>query len=115
MSNMSSIKLGDKLYVIVREDLTPGLQIAQACHAARQFAADHPEIEAEWFSQSNHIVVLSVPSEGFLWDLERKSIERRIAISRFEEPDLDSSLTAIAIEPGLASEKLCSGLKLALS
>ena len=31
-----------RLYVVVRADLAHGLQLAQACHAAREFSLAHP-------------------------------------------------------------------------
>jgi hypothetical protein len=55
--------LNDKLYLITRADLIPGSQAVQACHAARQFAADYPEIEREWFERSNYLAFLAVPDE----------------------------------------------------
>lgn len=53
----------EKLYVIVRADLSPGLQIAQAAHAARAFHAEHPALEAAWYAASNTLAVLSVQDE----------------------------------------------------
>lgn len=53
----------EKLYVVVRDDLPPGLQIAQAIHACRAFHADHPAVETAWHTTSNTIAVLSVPDE----------------------------------------------------
>ncbi len=56
----------EKLYIIVRADLPAGLQISQSVHAARQFAACHPETERRWFTESNNVVILSVPDEAAL-------------------------------------------------
>lgn len=53
----------EKLYVVVRADLSPGLQIAQACHACRAFQAEYRDLEESWYTTSNTIAVLSVPSE----------------------------------------------------
>jgi hypothetical protein len=38
-----------------------------------------------------------------------------IKFSVFMEPDIDDEITAIALEPGLESKKICKGLALALS
>ena len=56
----------DKLYVITRKDLTFGQQASQLCHALRQFAHEHPEIDKCWFDNSNYICLLSVDSEDDL-------------------------------------------------
>jgi len=40
--------------------------------------------------------------------------EKEIKFSIFREPDFDDEITAIALEPGRKSKKLCSKLNLAL-
>ena len=47
-----------KLYVVVRADLSPGVQAAQALHAHRAFVAEYPEVERVWFETSNTISIL---------------------------------------------------------
>lgn len=37
-----------------------------------------------------------------------------IKLSVFREPDIDNQITAIALEPGTQTKKLCSNIKLAL-
>jgi hypothetical protein len=44
--------------------------------------------------------------------LERAK-QKDILFTTFREPDIDDALTAIALEPGEASRKLCSSLPLA--
>jgi len=78
----------EKLYVVVRGDLNPGLRAAQACHALRQFAADHPEADLEWFENSNTIVLLEVPDIEALADLAFALDRRDIKHAQFIEPDL---------------------------
>lgn len=95
----------DKLYIVVRADLPPGMQIAQACHALRQFTSVHSEIDRAWYEGSNNLVVLQVPGEDELFDLLARAGE--IPITSFREPDLDDDVTAIAIGPqgsGLVSQ-----------
>lgn len=85
-----------KLYVIVDEALSPGLKIAQGIHAFRAFVAAHPDLEREWFADSNNIVVLQhhdVP--GIEHDI--RSLGYRTAI--FREPDQGDAITGIAVEP----------------
>ena len=107
------IKEGDKLYVITRQDLTFGQQASQLCHALRQFANDHPEIDKCWFDNSNYICLLAVSSENELHELCRKVEELGLHYSKFHEEDLDNALTAICLEPGKITKKLVSSLNLA--
>lgn len=103
-----------KLYLISRSDLRPGQQAVQAAHAMRQFAADHPELDKEWFERSNTLAFLTVPDERSLVRLIHRAEDRDLRVSLFREPDLDNSLTAIALEPGQTSQRLCRNLPLAL-
>ena len=109
------IKSGDKLYVITRADLTFGQQASQLCHAMRQFTHEHPQMDKEWFENSNYICLLSVPNEEALSNLLNKAMQRNIACAHFNEPDLNNTLTAICLAPGAPSKKLVSNLKLAFS
>ncbi len=49
----------EKLYVVVKDDLPPGQQLAQACHAAFQIGVMFNRDIAEWFRRSNYLVVLA--------------------------------------------------------
>lgn len=86
----------DKLYIIVDERLRSGAKMAQACHAMRAFADQHPEIEKAWFDNSNNIVILQVKDLNELADFLDSA---GYAIARFHEPDFNDQLTAIAVEP----------------
>jgi peptidyl-tRNA hydrolase len=96
----------EKLYVVVRNDLAPGLQVAQVCHAVREFAHRFPELDRQWFEQSNNLVVLQVPT---LEDLEKLVVDGGV-IAPFHEPDLNGELTAAAFAAG----RTLSSLPLAL-
>lgn len=100
----------EKLFVIVRADLPAGLQVAQACHALRQFVAEHPEVDKAWFEGSNNLVVLQVPSEGDLTTLASRAHE--VPTSVFREPDMGDQVTAIALGP--TGSALVAQLPLAL-
>lgn len=108
------IKEGDKLYVITRSDLDPGYQAVQSMHALRQFTAEHPEVDRQWFEQSNYLGLLSVANEIELQDLISMAVQQDIKFSIFREPDIEDQITAIALAPGPKSKKLCSRLQLAL-
>jgi len=103
-----------KLYVIVRADLPPGDQAVQSCHAALEFAMGHREKTARWSDRSNYLALLSVPDEAALLRLLERAREERIEASPFYEPDFDNSLTAVALEPGDRSRRLCRNLTLTL-
>ena len=103
-----------KLTLVVRADLPPGSQACQAAHAARAFHDEHPEVEEAWFRASNTLALLSVPDEPALQRLLNRALDRGIRVSSFREPDLVDQLTAICLEPGKPSRKLCERLPLAL-
>lgn len=89
----------DRLYVVVRADLSPGLKLAQACHALRLFAEEHPSVELAWYRGANNLVVLQVPDEAALAALGALSEARGLRLATFREPDLDGAVTALALEP----------------
>ena len=87
----------------------------QACHALRQFAAEHPQVDRAWFSRSNALVLLSVADEDRLWQLLERARGHGIRAASFFEPDLGDALTAIALEPGTTTRRLCRSLPLLLA
>lgn len=107
------VKHGDKLFIIVRSDLSPGSQAVQGMHAMRQFAADHPNVEKEWFEVSNHIAFLRVDDEATLLKMLDRLSRRGMRVSHFREPDLGDSLTAIATDS--TSREYVLHLRLALN
>lgn len=106
---MSTIQ---RLYLVVREDLSPGQQATQAAHALRQFVAEHPAQDKHWFETSNTLVLVAAKNEEHLNKLDRKLRMNGVAVSRFTEPDLAGSLTAIAVSPD--GSRILRNLKLAL-
>jgi len=112
--NHHSIKEGDKLYLVTRRDMQPGYQAVQSCHAMRQFTADYPERDMQWYRGSNYIALLSVTDEVELMRLIAAAKDNGLRWSAFREPDVGGQITAVAIEPHPRTSKLCSGLPLAL-
>lgn len=105
----------DRLYIVVRGDLPPGLQAAQAVHAAFQFYQAHPEITEKWLVDSNYLVILAVPDEDTLIRLYTEAnMGRDLRALMVREPDLGDEATAVALEPGEGSQALCAQLPLAL-
>lgn len=50
-----------RLRIIVRNDLDPGPQAAQAVHAAMAWQAQHPAEAARWAAESNTVALLAAP------------------------------------------------------
>jgi peptidyl-tRNA hydrolase len=94
--------------------LAKGYQAVQSCHALREFASKHPDIDREWYSKSNYLGLLSVKDEYDLKDMILKASHCGIKYAVFREPDIGNQITAIALEPGSKAKKLCARLPLAL-
>jgi len=101
-----------KFYVIIRSDLPPGAQAAQAVHGAIAFMMEHPVTASYWHHKSNNLVVLQVPNEECLLHLAGRAQDAEVEHSVFREPDFDNTVTAVALEP--AGARLVSNLPLAL-
>lgn len=93
-----------RLYIVVRNDIAPGLQLAQACHAAREFMRQSTE------DVGDNLVVLGA---------SHRELERLVAAARdvcdvvpFHEPDLGDEMTAAGF--GGAAHRLLSSYPLAL-
>jgi len=104
----------DKFYVIVRSNMPPGLQMAQATHAAIQFGQEWPDLLAPWYTDSNFLVIVGAPDEDALMQMADYANELGIRYSIVEEPDLHDSVTAIALQPGEVARMLCACSPLAL-
>lgn len=102
-----------RLYVVVRNDLLPGLQISQSIHAKDEFTRDFGDIEEKWGRDSNTIIVLSGSKEQ-LYSIIGKASLKEIRYSIFKEPQLNYEVTAIALEPCEVSVEIVKGLSLAL-
>jgi len=57
---------------------------------------------------------LGIANEHSLWTFANKAQRKGIKTTRFFEPDLGHSLTAICLEPGETTKRLCCSLPLAL-
>jgi peptidyl-tRNA hydrolase len=104
----------DRFYIIVRDDLPPGLQAAQAVHAALAFFHKHPVSIGRWLLASNFLVIVSTPNEETLLDLITEAHTRGIAHVGVREPDVNDEVTAVALAPGTAARQLCANMPLAL-
>lgn len=104
-----------RLYVVVRQDIDPGYQIAQSLHAFREFVHYFPEIEKNWYQTSNTIIIKGIANERELLHLGQKAIRQNIKFATFREPDLGDQLTAVAFEPGDLTAAFLAELPLACS
>ena len=92
---------------MTRSDIHPGLQAAQAAHAAFQFSVEHPEAMSAWYSGSNYLILLNVPDEDALLGWADIAFKEGVEYSLVYEPDIDGH-TSIAIAPSHLSAKLAS-------
>lgn len=93
-----------RLYVVVRSDLPQGLQLAQACHAAREFTLRRPTEDVG----ENLVVLHATPGELACLVARADGLCSTVP---FHEPDLGGELTAAAF--GLGARRLLSSLPLA--
>jgi peptidyl-tRNA hydrolase len=95
--------------------LAPGQRIAQAVHAALDYAVGFPDLVAEWSCTSNYLVVLECSGEQEIFNLIRRALALDVNYLVVEEPDypLEKAVTALVMGPGPAASRICSSLPLA--
>lgn len=86
-----------KLFIVIRNDLDHGMQLAQAVHAAMLFGYEHRDETAEWIKGANNVIVKRVADEAELKALLTKAGPLYMDISSFQEPDLGGQYTAAAL------------------
>jgi len=84
------------LYVVVREDLSPGQQLAQVAHAVFDFAVSWKHTMPD---VGDTVVILSVPDEAALTEIVR-GMPGKVPLAAFHEPDLGGQMTAAAFGAG---------------
>lgn len=95
----------DKLYVIVRDDLSMSQKAVQSGHALAAWLLENPN--NTWMNQT--LVYLKVPDKDHLNDLRIWLSYYNYEYTGFSEPDIGNQLTAIA---SLGSNKRFSKLAL---
>jgi hypothetical protein len=100
--------------VIVRADLSPGYQLVQSNHALVDFLIRFPHEASEWHKSSNYIAALQTRDENHLMRVAADLMKKRVKHVVVREPDIGDQITAIAVEPGEITRKVCSRLPLAL-
>jgi hypothetical protein len=81
--------------VLVRQDLSPGQQVVQACHAVAESVSSFPSSE----NARPHLVVCGVPNELALRQTLERILGHGVRCRSFLEPDLEHQMTAWATEP----------------
>lgn len=76
---------------------------------------EHPELTQVWHKEHNYLALCSVADEEALLALAEKAFREGLKVTMFREPDLNNRVTAMAIEPGDKTRKLCKNLPLTLS
>lgn len=100
-----------KLFLVVRSDLSIAQQAVQIAHALSTFYHEHRLLEDKWYKDSQHLVLVSVPNRIELLKLVEKARRKGAAFSVFCEPDIGNEITAVALEH--KAKNLCSRLPLA--
>lgn len=86
------------------------MQMAQIVHAVIDYCNKHDY--REWKEISNYVAVLCAKDEHHLNNILEKANKHSLNTGYFLEPDLNNQLTAIVLQPGELSKKLCSNLPL---
>ena len=102
----------NKLYVVVRADLSPGLAAAQAVHAAFAFYREHPEMTTHWLDVSQYLVLVDAADEIALIALASQALSQDVPMTTWHEPDRGLEATAVALGPCAASRRLTANLPL---
>lgn len=95
-----------RLHIVVRADLSPGMMLAQAVHAAQDFTRAHPNADT-----GDTVVVLSARDVEHLADLVTQARLIEHEVKPFYEPDMNGELTAAAF--GSSAKRLLNKLPLA--
>lgn len=83
----------DKLFVVVRKDLTPSQQAVQSGHAIAQYFVDGGK---KWTNET--LVILGVKDLTHLESLMSELSNQNINFSYFREPDIGDEATAFACD-----------------
>lgn len=103
-----------KLTTITRRNLAPPIQAVQSTHSAIDFVMKYPRESYEWHKNSNFLCQLAAKDEWELEEYAQKAESLGLKIIKFFEPDLENTLTSIAIQPSEITKKLVRKLPLML-
>lgn len=106
-------QVSSPLYIVTRNDIPTGYQIAQTAHAVAEFAKNFNDEFLDWHNNSQYIIILSSENEETLKALYHKAISNNLDVISFKEPDIDYQVTSIAFSPDPRNKKFLSKLPLA--
>ena len=75
-----------RLYIILRDDLTPGRKLAQTSHLSHAFSDEHKAAYLDWKESSNTVKIMEAPHEEIA-TLKGEAQARGILVSEFIEPE----------------------------
>lgn len=101
----------DKVYVVVRSDLSPAQQAVQGMHALADLAVNYPGPFRYWNRGPNKLVMLRVKDERELRETHQALFTVKSTL--FLEPDMDWE-AAFAVIPSDIAEAMLWHLPLAL-
>lgn len=87
----------------------------QSGHALAKFCIENPISANDWHTKSQFLIYLSLKDETALSKFIFKLDRHNVCYSIFREPDLNNSITAIALEPSDVTKKLVQKFPLALN
>jgi peptidyl-tRNA hydrolase len=99
----------NKLYIVIRKDLSRGSSLVQACHVAMKFHKEYSSRKVD--IEKYPIVMMAVENEKELIDL-KNSLKFNTLWTSFKEPDLNNELTSIAFLRNSITKKITDELKL---
>jgi hypothetical protein len=71
-------------------------------------------VAEKWYNASNYLALLAARDENELVEIAYRAAEQGVRFAIFKEPDIGNKITAIALEPGNKSKKICQKLPLTL-
>lgn len=74
----------------------------------------HPEHTAQWHTDSQYLILVSVPDEAALFARYQRAVDLGLTSLLVREPDLDDEATAFCTGPGEVASRLLSDLPLTL-
>jgi peptidyl-tRNA hydrolase len=99
----------NRLYVITRNDISDGKQMAQACHAVAEYYKRHNVRAIIW--NNEYLICLQTNN---LKNIIKQLKEINHPYAYFKEPDLNNQITSISFIGNELTKKITENLNLSL-